>query len=164
MASLIEIAGELVAAHAKSVKLSTEELLQEIHRVHKTLKELEAGGSPECAETGRGEDAQPSLPVREAFRKNEVVCLVCGQGGFETLTRHLGAAHRMKPGEYRKRFGIPRTQTLAAKAYSESRRKLAQERGLADNLAKAREVRQANIEARKKASAAKPKRGKRATE
>jgi len=44
----------------------------------------------------------------------------------------------MTAGEYRKAYDIPRTQSLAAKNYSESRRQMAVDRGLADNLAKAR--------------------------
>jgi predicted transcriptional regulator len=93
--------------------------------------------------------------VKEAFKKGEVLCMVCGKGGFKTLARHLGTAHAMMPGAYKKQFGIPSKQPLSAKSYSEARRKMALERGLADNLAKAREVRMANIEA-KKASPAKP--------
>ncbi|GFO60084.1 hypothetical protein GMST_24090 [Geomonas silvestris] len=79
--------------------------------------------------------------------------MVCGKGGFKTLARHLSTAHGMKPGEYKKQFGIPSKQALSAKNYSEARRKMAQDRGLADNLAKAREVRMANIEAKKGAPA-----------
>jgi predicted transcriptional regulator len=44
----------------------------------------------------------------------------------------------MKPTEYRKQFDIPRTQPLAARSYSESRRQMAVDRGLGENLAKAR--------------------------
>lgn len=144
MATLVEIAAELVAAHAKSVKLSTEELLLEISKVHAALKKLEAG-----EEVKTGEEVKPALSASQAFKKNEIICLVCGKGGFKTLARHLSTAHQMKPGAYKKQFGIPRDQALSAKAYSESRRKMAQERGLADNLAKAREVRMANIETKK---------------
>jgi predicted transcriptional regulator len=57
---------------------------------------------------------------------------------MKTLARHLGTAQGMKPSEYRKQFGIPRAQPLAAKAYSESRRQMAVDRGLGENLAKAR--------------------------
>ena len=85
--------------------------------------------------------------------------MVCGRGGFRTLTRHLGTAHQLKPGAYRKQFGIPSGQSLSAKAYSESRRQMALDRGLADNLAKARGIRMANIEARK-ATPAKPVKAK----
>jgi len=79
--------------------------------------------------------------------------MVCGKGGFKTLTRHLSTAHQLKPGAYKKQFGIPSGQSLSAKAYTESRRQMAQDRGLAVNLAKAREVRMANFEARKAAPA-----------
>ena len=78
--------------------------------------------------------------------------MVCGKGGFKTLARHLNNAHGMRPGEYKKQFGIPSKQPLAAKSFSESRRKMAMDRGLVDILAKARETRAANIKAKKAAS------------
>jgi len=65
----------------------------------------------------------------------------------------------MKPGAYKKQFGIPSKQPLSAKSYSEARRAMAVDRGLTDNLAKARQVRMGNIEA-KKAALAKPAKAK----
>lgn len=150
MATLVEIAAQLVSSHASSTPMTSDELLAEITKVHAALKSLEAGETLEGAE-----EAKPSLTLKEAFKKNEVVCLVCGKGGFKTLARHLSTAHGMKPGAYKKQFGISSKQALSAKSYSEARRKMAQDRGLADNLAKAREVRMANIEA-KKETIAKP--------
>ena len=150
MATLVEIAAQLVSSHASSTPMTSDELLAEISKVHAALKSLEAGQTVEGAE-----EAKPSLTLKEAFKKNEVVCLVCGKGGFKTLARHLSTAHGMKPGAYKKQFGISSKQALSAKSYSEARRKMAQDRGLADNLAKAREVRMANIEA-KKETVAKP--------
>ena len=44
----------------------------------------------------------------------------------------------MTASEYRKQFDIPRSQSLAAKSYSEKRRQMAIDRGLGENLAKAR--------------------------
>jgi len=147
MATLVEIVAQLVAAHATSSKLTTEELILEIGKVHSALKALESGQVVES-----GEEAKQTLTVKEAFKKNEVVCMVCGKGGFKTLARHLSTAHQMKPGAYKKQFGIPSKQALSAKSYSEARRAMAVDRGLADNLAKAREVRMANIEAKKATS------------
>jgi predicted transcriptional regulator len=149
MATLVEIAGQLVAAHAANSKLTTEEILLELAKVHAALVGLEASVSVES-----GEEAKPTLTVKEAFRKNEIYCMVCGKGGFKTLARHLSTSHDMKPGTYKKQFGIPSKQALSAKSYSESRKQMALDRGLADNLAKARDVRMANIET-KKAIAAK---------
>ncbi|UFS70639.1 MucR family transcriptional regulator [Geomonas sp. RF6] len=144
MATLVEVAANLVAAHAAKTTMTTEELLAEIEKVHTALKKLEGGQSLE--ETT---EAKAPLMVKDAFKKHEVICLECGAGGFKTLTRHLSTAHQMKPGAYKKKHGIPATQSLSAKSYSEARRQMAQERGLADNLAKAREVRMAKLEAKK---------------
>jgi predicted transcriptional regulator len=148
MATLVEIAGQLVAAHAASNKLSIEELLLEIGKVHAALKKLEDGVLIE-----EGAEVKAPLTAKEAFRKHEIFCMICGKGGFRTLTRHLNTAHQLKPGAYRKQFGIPSSQALSAKSYSESRRQMALERGLGDNLAKARKVRMANFEARKEPAA-----------
>jgi len=148
MATLVEIAAQIVASHASSTPMTSDQLIFEIGKVHSALKNLEAGESVEGAE-----EAKPSLTVKEAFKKGEIVCMLCGKGGFKTLARHLSTAHGMKPGEYKKQFGIPGKQPLAAKNYSEARRKMALDRGLADNLAKARGVRMANIEAKKVAPA-----------
>ncbi|GFO63653.1 MucR family transcriptional regulator [Geomonas paludis] len=144
MATLVEIAAQLVSAHASSTPMTSDELLAEIAKVHAALKKLDAGGTLEA----EGE-IKPAVRVKDAFKKNEVVCLICGKGGFKTLTRHLATAHDLKPAAYRKQFGIPSKQSLVAKSYSESRRKLANDRGLADNLAKARDVRMAKIKAEK---------------
>jgi len=137
--------------------MTSDQLIFEIGKVHTALKNLEAGEPIEGSE-----EHKSSVTVKDAFKKGEVVCMLCGKGGFKTLARHLNTAHAMKPGEYRKQFGIPGKQPLAAKSYSEARRRMALDRGLADNLAKARGVRMANLEARsaapgKPAKAAKPK-------
>ncbi len=153
MATLIEMASEIVSAHVSANQMSTEELLAEIQKVHAALKSLEAGQTVE----GGAFEAKPALTIKQAFRKDEVICMICGKGGFKTLTRHLNQAHELKPGQYRKQFNIPSSQSLTAKNYSEARRQSALDRGLGDNLAKARKVRAENIAAAKApAKAAKP--------
>jgi predicted transcriptional regulator len=148
MASLVEIAAQIVAAHASSTPMTSDQLILEIQKVHTALANLESGIADQVPE----EVAKPALTVKDAFKKNEVVCMVCGKGGFKTLARHLNQAHGLKPGQYRKQFGIPSRQSLSARSFSEARRKMAQDRGLADNLAKAREVRMANIQEKKSSS------------
>ena len=155
MATLLEMAAEIVSAHASTSSLSSEELQRELQQVYATLKGLESGQTAEqIAEEGKA----PTLTVKQAFKKNEVICMVCGKGGFKTLARHLMKAHGLKPGQYRKQFGIPSKQALAAKNFSDERRKMAEERGLVDILAKARETRAAKIKAQKEpAKTAAPK-------
>ena len=150
MATLVEIAAQIVSSHASTSSLTTEELLQEIQKVYSALQNLEAGSE---ATVPAAEEAKPNLTVKDAFKKNEVICMICGKGGMKTLTRHLKHVHDIKPGEYKKEFGIPSKQSLSARSYSESRRQMALDRGLADNLAKARAVRMANVNAKKAAPA-----------
>ena len=146
MATLLEMTAEIVKAHAGTSKMTSEEILGDLKNVYATLRGLGSGQPPGTEGTPR-----PALTVKQAFRKDEVICMVCGKGGMKTLTRHLNSVHCMKPGAYRKQFGIRSTQALTATSFTESRRAVALERGLADNLSKARLVRAANIMARKPA-------------
>ena len=143
MASLLELTAGIVAAHAGLNKLTADDLLKEIELVHTSLKSLESG-----AVASEEAPAKPEITMRQAFKKDEVVCMICGKGGFKTLTRHLKNAHDIKPGAYRKQFGIASNQALTAKCYSESRKKFAEDHGLAGNLALAREARLAKAEAK----------------
>jgi predicted transcriptional regulator len=160
MTAILELVSDIVSSHASMSPMSSEELVLEIQKVHAAFKALEVGIDVVAAP----EEVKPAITVKQAFKKDEVICMVCSKGGMKTLARHLNLVHNMKPGEYRKQYGIPSKQSLTAKSYSESRRKAAEERGLADNLAKAREVRAAKINAKKAApaKAAKPKVAKKA--
>jgi len=157
MATLVEMATEMVITRAKSTPLTAEEMIAELNRFHTALKQLESGIEPAPAVEEPAQPEVPKLTVKQAFKKDEVICMVCGKGGLKTLGRHLMTAHGMKPREYKKQFGIPATQSLSAKNYSESRRQMAMDRGLADNLAKAREARMAKLAAKKPAAAPKAK-------
>lgn len=138
MATVMEMAAEIIAAHASTTPMTKEELLAELNEVHAVLAALEKGETPPATEVQ--EDTAPAVSRKKAFGKDKIYCMICGKG-FKTLSRHLKTAHDLKPTEYRKQFDIPRTQSLAARNYSESRRQMAVDRGLADNLAKARAAR-----------------------
>jgi len=141
MATLTELTAEIVSAHASGSSLTSEELIKNIHAVYSTLKTLEGGEAVPAEETVPTE--APKLTIKQAFKKDEVVCMICGKSGLKILKRHLQVAHDMKPGQYRKQFNIPSSQALVAKNYSEQRKKDALDRGQGDVLAKARAVRAA---------------------
>lgn len=138
MPTLLEMAAEIVAAHASTTSLSKEEIVVELSEVHKALSALEKGEA--LAQEGAAEEGAPAVSRKKAFGRDKVICMICGKE-MKTLARHLKTSHGLKPGEYRKQFDIPRTQPLAARSYSESRRQMAVERGLGENLAKARAAR-----------------------
>ncbi|KAA0895025.1 MucR family transcriptional regulator [Oryzomonas rubra] len=158
-ATLVELTAGIVSSHAAGTEMNSDDLIQEINRVFTTLKKLETEGA--TAAEGAAAPGAPAMSIKKAFQNDQVCCLICGKTGFKTLTRHLKQAHDMKPGQYRKQFNIPASQSLTAKNYSEARRKAANENNLAANLEKARAVRAAKKDAAKpakpvKAAAAKP--------
>ena len=143
--SLLELTANIVSSHASVTEMSGEDLLLELQKVHVALQKLEV----EAGEGAEKADAKgPAISLKKAFQPDQVSCMLCGKSGMKTLARHLAQVHGMKPGEYRKQFGIPSGQALTARNFSEARRRMAQEKGLADNLAKARAVRAAKLAAK----------------
>jgi len=156
---LIDLTADIVISHASMTEMSSDELLQEIKMVYATLEGLEKGKieippqepkkrsrkAQEPAETSAEEKPAtppaPALTIEEAFKPDQVACMICGKTGMTTLKRHLTAAHDLKPGQYRKQFNIPKDQPLAATDYVAKRRQIALDRGLGNKLAAARAAR-----------------------
>jgi len=139
---LVELTAKIVSSHASGSQMSRDDLIQEINTVFTALKQLETGET--VAESNEVATASvPVLTIKQAFRKDQIACMICGKTGFKTLARHLNLAHNLKPGQYRKQFNIPSSQSLTAKNYSEARRQSANDSNLAANLEKARAVRAA---------------------
>ena len=137
MATILEMAAEIVAAHASTTNMSKEELVAELAEVFNVLNSLEKG---EVVGEVVEEEQGPAVSRKKAFGKDKIYCMICGKG-MKTLSRHLKTSHEMTAAEYRKQFDIPRSQSLAAKSYSETRRQMAIDRGLGEKLAKARAAR-----------------------
>lgn len=143
-AKLLSLTSEIVSAHASSNELTQEQLVKEIHRVFNTLAALggEEGMTYEAEELApiQPEAIKPAVPLEAAFGSDKVFCMVCGKG-MKTLKRHLSTAHGMRPGQYRRKFGIPAGTPLVSKEYSQVRKKMAKDLNLAERLVKARAAR-----------------------
>jgi predicted transcriptional regulator len=137
---LVELTAEIVSAHASVNEMGSEELLGEMQQVFQKLVAL-AGAEGEEVE-GVPQEVKPAIPVNKAFGADKVYCLVCGKA-FTTLKKHIAVSHQMTPKEYRKAFGIPSKTPLVARKYSEAKKKIAQEKGLAGKLAEGRRKRAA---------------------
>jgi predicted transcriptional regulator len=133
--ALLELTTDIVSAHASVNEMGKEELLEELQSVFQKLLSLAGAEGGEGAEVSG--ELKPAVPVNKAFGADKVVCLVCGKG-FTTLKKHIAVSHQMTPKEYRKAFGIPSKTPLVARKYSEAKRKIAQEKGLAAKLAEGR--------------------------
>ncbi len=136
MATLMEMAAEIVSAHASKTPMTKEVLLGTIQDVHRALAALE-GGEAVAVEVSAVDEDAPAVSLRKAFGKDKIFCMVCGKS-FTTLKRHLKTAHDMTDKEYRVKFNVPKDKPLAARAYVESRRQMAIDLGLGEGLAKAR--------------------------
>ncbi|MFZ4441525.1 MAG: MucR family transcriptional regulator [Syntrophales bacterium] len=157
---LIELTADIVISHVSITEISPDDLLTEIKSVYATLQGLENGeieiSIPELKKRGRkAKEAEPATPVipqapaltlEEAFKPDQVACMICGKKGLITLKRHLNNAHNLKPGQYRKQFNVPKDQPLSATDFIAKRRQSALDRGLGENLAKARAAKKANQE------------------
>lgn len=137
MATLLEMAKDIVIAHATTTPMSKEDLLKEIQDVYAALSALEKGVVVVAETEVVAEEIKPALSGKKSIGKNAITCIICGES-MKTLSRHLMSKHNMKASAYRKEFGIPRTQALASKAYSETRKQMAIESGLGEKLAVAR--------------------------
>ena len=142
MSNLTELTAQIIAARAAKKEMSTEEFQQEMQMIYSFLKGVEEGTVQPPTQTPVEETKPQKINFKKIFKDNEVICLICNKG-FKALKRHLTVAHDLKPGEYRKQFGIPSKQSLVAKAYSEKWRQAANDRGQGEILAKAREARAA---------------------
>jgi len=144
---LTQLMTDIVSSHAQVNEMTQEQLLAEMDSVYKKLlslagEEAEGGLAEGTITFQEGQPLKPALPVNKAFGATEVFCLVCGKS-FTTLKKHLSTAHQMTPKDYRKAFGIPSKTPLVARKYSESKKRIAQEKGLALKLAEGRKKRQA---------------------
>ena len=145
MATLLEMTADIVASHARTAPMTTDEIIQELKKVYGALQSIESGVAVEV-QAPLEEGVAISLTIKQAFKTNEVVCMICGKGGMKTLTRHLNQAHQVTPAAYRKQFNIPKTQALMSKSYAVKRKEIAAGMDLGANLVKAREARQVNIQ------------------
>ncbi|MBI5443935.1 MAG: MucR family transcriptional regulator [Deltaproteobacteria bacterium] len=143
---LLQMTADIVSAHASMNELSQTDLLSGIDQVFKKLSDLGGGDFEAEEEAGAAEAVQaaaevrPAVPLEAAFGSQKVFCMVCGKG-MKTLKRHISTAHGMKPGQYRKTFGISAGTPLVAKDYSEARKTMAKDLNLAERLVKARAAR-----------------------
>jgi len=138
---LLELTADIVSAHASVNEMGSDKLLEEVQSVFKTLESLAGSESTEVEAVGQ--DDKPAIQVSKAFGADKVGCCVCGKW-FTTLKKHLAVSHNMTPKEYRKKYDIPSKTPLVARKYSEAKKRIAQEKGLAEKLAEGRRRRAMN--------------------
>lgn len=147
MPTLSELTAQIIAARVAKKDMSKEELAEEIQLVHKLLKGIDQGEDVAVVEAV--EETPAPVNYKKAFKKDEVICLVCGKGKFKTLKKHLATSHNLTAAEYKAQFGIPAKQALVARSYSEAKKQVAIDRGLGQKLVEGRKAKAAAKTAKK---------------
>lgn len=138
--SLMEMTVEIVRTQVSMNKMSAEEVEASLFKTYKTLKDIRSLES-EVEEPVKDAETDELAVLREnplkSLQRDKVISLENGQE-FKVITkRHLGQ-FGLTAKEYKKKWGIPLNQPLAAKALTAKRKKWAKERGLGEMLKKAR--------------------------
>jgi predicted transcriptional regulator len=126
--SLVEMCTDIVSAQAGHTAMSSEDIVESLHRVFRTLQEVQQLGDTIEQDEGMMRDPQSSI------QRNHVLCLECGKAFKLLSNRHL-ALHDLTPRAYKHKHGIRMTQALSARTLSTRRRKLAKELGMGKQLA-----------------------------
>ncbi|XJJ70066.1 MucR family transcriptional regulator (plasmid) [Novosphingobium sp. BL-8A] len=121
--ALLELTGDIVAAHVTNNVVSTDQLPQLIATVYNSLDKL--GEPVEPFEEVR----VPAIAVRSSVKPDVVICLECG-ARQKTLKRHLMAQHGLTPEEYRARWKLAADYPMVAPEYAAKRSQMAQSIGL----------------------------------
>jgi predicted transcriptional regulator len=121
--SVLEIAKELSLALIETGNVPPEDMQDTLQRTHATLTALKA---QEAAGTTIPVSDAPLVNWRKSITKYAITCLACGQTFKQLSRRHL-QEHGLDGRSYRATYGIPRTQSLAAKTTTARRREIAQE-------------------------------------
>jgi predicted transcriptional regulator len=123
--SLVEIAKDLTAALIETGTISPEDIQHTLQKTHATLSALKA---QEESGTRLTIPVAPTPPVawRKSITRYAVTCLECGHAFKQLSIRHL-RTHGLDSRSYRVKYGIPRTQPLAARETTTRRRQIVQE-------------------------------------
>jgi predicted transcriptional regulator len=139
---LLELTVEMVQTQVSLNKMSGEEVEAALIRVYNALhkiQEAEREGRSIAIDghpaEGIADGSQPKqlYDPRASIMEDKVVCLECG-AEFRQLTANHLKSHDLSPREYKKRYGFPMKQALAAIALTQFRSKSAKKRGLPPNL------------------------------
>ena len=166
--TILEMAKDLVMAQIQAGALPPDEMHKELQKTYASLvdlrikEELGENGGGLAARGGEdlsleGDGGPTASHWKKSIKKYTIECLVCGAAFKQLSVRHL-KEHGLDARSYRVRFGIPRTQPLAAKETTLRRKEITQRSRpweKAPTFLKAQERAQKVVTQRKKTARAK---------
>ena len=124
--TLLEMAKDLVLAQIQAHKLSPDQMHTALQQTYTSLQALKTQEDAHGSGTVAPPET-PSKPVnwKKSITKHTVTCLEWGASFKQLSVRHL-KAHGLDGRSYRIKYGIPRTQALAAKEITSRRKEIVQ--------------------------------------
>ena len=153
--SALEMAKELSLALIETGNVPAEDMQDTLQRTHVTLLTLKA--QEEFGTTTALPVVETAVNWRKSITKHAVTCLECGKTFRQLSRRHL-QEHGLDGRSYRATYGIPRTQSLAAKETTARRKQIARERRLWEKTPTFRKAQERDGNIAPKPEAAAPKR------
>jgi predicted transcriptional regulator len=124
--TLLEMAKDLVLAQIAARHLSPDEMHQALHQTYASLQALKAQEDANGSVAVTASETPPErVNWRKSITKHTVTCLECGASLKQLSVRHL-KEHGLDGRSYRVKYGIPRTQPLAAKEITSRRKEIVQ--------------------------------------
>jgi predicted transcriptional regulator len=114
---------DLVIAQIQAKTLPPEAMPKALQQTYASLMTLQA--QEETDGTGAVQPTAEPGNWRKSITRQAITCLECG-AAFKQLSQHL-RGHNLDTRSYRNKYGIPRTQPLAARSVTAVRRKIMQE-------------------------------------
>ncbi len=125
--SVLEMAKDLITAQITAGQMSPDTMQEALQRTYTSLMALKVQEETGTISPVQGaEAARAPVDWRKSITKHAVTCLECGATYKQLSKRHL-QDHELDGRSYRVKFGIPRTQPLAARAVTAVRRKITQQ-------------------------------------
>ncbi len=140
--NLIQFAVDLVKTQASVKVMSGDEVesaliryYNVLHKIHKAEMDMRMVEWERGSYVGHGlEKGSPfGLDPKSSIAEDKVTCLECG-GEFRQLTANHLRTHHLTPRDYKKKWGFPLKQPLAAKKLTSLRSRSAKKRGLPKKL------------------------------
>lgn len=141
---LLELAVEIVQSQAALNKMSGEEIEATLIKVYNALNRIQDAeregrsviltnvAPSEQAGAGACPSGRLSDP-RTSIQEDKVICLEC-RAEFRQLTANHLKSHGLSPREYKRKWGFPLKQPLAARVLTNLRSRSAKQRGLPQKL------------------------------
>lgn len=139
---LLELAVEIVQTQVSLGKMTGEEIESVLIRVYNALHKMRKAEVEERAiligdeageKTGFLAEAAERPDIRSSIQEDKVTCLECGSE-FRQLTANHLRTHQLSPKEYKRKWGFPLKQPLAARVLTKLRSRSAKKRGLPQKL------------------------------